>query len=104
MALRLALTKLVSAGTLAELPILDYLAATSVGIVDQELYLDLAYSEDSRAEVDMNIVMTGSGKLVEVRERRRAPFTRRQLQQILDLAARGIEQIVAIQRILPVGK
>ncbi|MGI6658511.1 MAG: ribonuclease PH [Dethiobacteraceae bacterium] len=104
-ALRLALTKLVSAGTLAELPILDYLAATSVGIVDQELYLDLAYSEDSRAEVDMNIVMTGSGKLVEVQGTAEgAPFTRQQLQQMLDLAARGIEQIVAIQKEIFTGR
>lgn len=104
-ALHLALAKLVTAGTLGEIPLVDFLAATSVGLVDQELYLDLAYSEDSRAEVDMNIVMTGSGKLVEVQGTAEgAPFTRQEMQQMLDLAASGINQIVEVQKQILTGK
>lgn len=104
-ALHLALAKLVAAGTLPKLPLVDYLAAISVGIVDQKLYLDLAYSEDSRAEVDMNIVMTGSGKLVEVQgTAERAPFTQQSMQEMLALSASGIEQIVASQKQILTGK
>src|ERR1700747_1680279 len=65
-ALGLALEKLVEAGTLSSIPLRDFVAATSVGIVDGEILLDLAYEEDSRAEVDMNFVMTGSGKMIEI--------------------------------------
>src|ERR1043166_4000400 len=65
-ALGLAMQKLVEAGTLTTAPIRDFVAATSVGIVDGEIMLDLAYEEDSRADVDMNVVVTGSKKLVEV--------------------------------------
>jgi ribonuclease PH len=74
-------------------------AAVSVGIVDGEARLDLCYAEDAGAEVDMNVVMTASGKLVEVQGTAEgAPFSREQLGMLLDLAARGIAQLVARQR------
>jgi ribonuclease PH len=74
-------------------------AAVSIGIVDGEVLLDLDYSEDSRAEVDMNVVMTGDGDLVEVQATaEKAPFTRDELDELLDLAEAGIEQIAAAQQ------
>ena len=73
-------------------------AAVSVGIVDGEPILDLDYSEDSQAEVDMNVVMTGDGALVEVQATaERTPFTRARLDELLELAAGGIEEIAAAQ-------
>ena len=100
-ALYLALSKLVAAGTLEELPISDYLAAISVGIVENELLLDLSYEEDSKAQVDMNIVMTGSGQLVEVQGTAEgAPFSRQTMNEMLDLAAMGISEIVEAQKSL----
>jgi ribonuclease PH len=73
-------------------------AAVSVGIVDGEPVLDLDYSEDAAAEVDMNVVMTGDGALVEVQATaERAPFTRERLDELLELAAAGIEEIAAAQ-------
>ena len=76
----------------------DSIAAVSVGIVDGELLLDLDYPEDSRAEVDLNVVMTGDGRLVEVQATaERAPFTRDQLDTLLELAAGGISEIVSAQ-------
>ena len=73
-------------------------AAVSVGIVDGEALLDLDYSEDSRAEVDMNVVMTGEGRLVEVQATaEQEPFTRERLDELLELAAVGIERIAAAQ-------
>ena len=73
-------------------------AAVSVGIVDGEPLLDLDYSEDSQAEVDMNVVMTGDGALVEVQATaERTPFTRARLDELLELAAGGIEEIAAAQ-------
>jgi ribonuclease PH len=98
-ALALAMQKLVEAGTLAAVPIRDYLAATSVGIVDGEIMLDLTYEEDSRAEVDMNVVMTGSGKLVEVQATaEQRPFDDDQLQRMIELARRGVEVLIAEQK------
>jgi ribonuclease PH len=77
----------------------DAVAAVSVGIVDGEVLLDLDYSEDSVAEVDMNVVMTGSGELVEVQATaERGVFGRDELDAMLDSAAKGIERIVAAQR------
>ena len=74
------------------------LAAVSVGIVDGEALLDLDYSEDSQAEVDMNVVMTGEGALVEVQATaERTPFTRARLDELLELAASGIEELAAVQ-------
>jgi ribonuclease PH len=73
-------------------------AAVSIGIVDGEVLLDLDYSEDSRAEVDMNVVMTGAGDLVEVQATaEQVPFSRGQLDEMLDLAAAGIERLGAAQ-------
>ena len=98
-ALYLALAKLVAAGSLAKVPILDYLAATSVGIVKGELLLDLAFSEDSNAEVDMNVVMTGSGNIVEVQGTAEGrSFSRQTMDGMLDLAAQGIGEIVDYQK------
>jgi ribonuclease PH len=75
-----------------------YVAAVSVGIVDGEALLDLDYSEDSQAEVDMNVVMTGEGALVEVQATaERTPFTRARLDELLELAAAGIDEIAAAQ-------
>jgi ribonuclease PH len=77
----------------------DSVAAVSVGIVDGVPLLDLAYDEDSRAEVDMNVVMTGSGELVEVQATAETvPFTRDQLDELLDLAAGGIGELASAQR------
>jgi ribonuclease PH len=77
----------------------DSVAAVSVGIVDGEALLDLDYSEDAGAEVDMNVVMTGGGRLVEVQATaERAPFTRESLDELLELAALGIDEIGAAQR------
>jgi ribonuclease PH len=79
--------------------VVDHLAAVSVGIVDGECRLDLPYEEDSRAEVDMNVVMSGEGRLVEVQGTAEGqPFAREQLDSMLDLAASGISEIVALQR------
>jgi len=98
-ALALALEKLVTAGTLPRSPLQDAVAATSVGIVDGEILLDLAYEEDSRAEVDMNLVMTGSGRFIEVQATAESqPFNDSQLDQLLALAKRGIKQLMEIQR------
>jgi ribonuclease PH len=74
-------------------------AAVSVGVVDGEPLLDLAYAEDSSAEVDLNVVMTGEGQLVEVQATaERVPFDRARLDELLDLAAAGIEELAAFQR------
>jgi ribonuclease PH len=86
-------------GMINKLPITDFLAATSVGIVDGVPLLDLAYTEDSRAMVDMNLVMTGDGGLVEVQGTGESgPFSRDQLDQLLALAESGVQRLVAIQR------
>ena len=88
-----------AAGTLPKSPLRDTVAATSIGIVDGEILLDLAYEEDSRAEVDMNLVMTGSGKFIEVQATAESqPFEGAQLDQMLALAKRGIQELMEIQR------
>jgi len=93
-ALHLALSRLVGRGALPRVPLRDSVAAVSVGIVDGEPLLDLPYAEDSRAEVDMNVVMTGSGELIEVQATaERTPFGRASLDRLLELAAGGIETI-----------
>ena len=97
-ALHLALSGLVDAGKLRELPLSDSVAAVSVGIVDGSPMLDLAYVEDSRAEVDMNVVISGSGQMIEVQATaERTPFGRASLDELLSLAAAGIEEISAVQ-------
>jgi len=100
-AVALAVRKLIAAGQLSGTAdrVVQPLAAISVGIVDGEPRLDLAYSEDSRAAVDMNVVMTGDGRLVEIQgTAEKEPFSRAQLGELLDLAARGIEELCAAQR------
>ncbi len=99
LALHDALTRHVATGQLAAHPITDHLAAISVGIIDGEPRLDLPYLEDASAEVDMNVVMTGAGRLVEVQGTAEGQaFTRGELDQLLDLAQKGIGEIVELQR------
>src|SRR5882757_5265475 len=98
-ALALALNRLVAAGTLPASPLRQLVAATSVGIVDGNVLLDLAYEEDSQAEVDMNVVMTEDGGLVETQATaEREPYTRQQLLTMLDYAETGIQQLFQLQR------
>ncbi len=99
LALGLALEKLVEAGTLSAVPLRDFVAAISVGIVDGEILLDLAYEEDSRAEVDMNFVMTAGRKLIEVQATaERQAFDEHQLQKMLTLAGQGVQSLIAKQQ------
>jgi ribonuclease PH len=98
-ALALALRAAKAAGSLAAVPIRDHVAATSVGIVAESLLLDLNYQEDSKAEVDMNVVMTGSGAFVEVQGTAESrPFAQQSLLDMMKLASGGIQELVAIQR------
>ena len=98
-ALHDAFTRMVAAGTLPASPITDELAAISVGIVDGSPRLDLPYVEDSVAEVDFNVVMTGSGDFVEVQGTAEGrAFNRGQLDALVDLASAGIARIVDVQR------
>lgn len=98
-AMALAMQKLVAAGTLKQLPLKDTVAAISVGIVDGEPMLDLAYEEDSRAEVDMNFVLTGANKFIEVQATaEHEPFGDEQLSQMTVLARKGIAELAARQR------
>src|SRR5216110_3440070 len=98
-ALALALEKLRERDIVRTIPLSDYVAATSVGIVDGEALLDLAYDDDSRAEVDMNIVKTGDGRFIEVQGTAEAiPFGRDALNTLLDRAEHGIRQLVDKQR------
>jgi ribonuclease PH len=103
-ALALAFERLVAAGILKSSPLIDTVAATSVGIVDDRALLDLAYEEDSRAEVDMNVVMTGSGHFVEIQATAEGrPFSGSEMQDLLALAAAGIRRLTEEQRaVLPV--
>src|SRR4029077_8771117 len=90
-----ALEKLRERDTIKTIPLTDYVAATSVGIVGGEPLLDLAYEDDSRADVDMNIVKTGDGRFIEVQGTAEAiPFGRDALNTLLDLADLGIKQLV----------
>ena len=98
-ALAYALRKLVDAKVLKRMPLRDYLAAVSVGIVGKEAMLDLCYEEDSKAEVDMNVVMTGGGKFVEVQATaEQQAFDDDQMAQLTKLAKGGIAELIALQR------
>ncbi|MDR1324170.1 MAG: ribonuclease PH [Candidatus Margulisbacteria bacterium] len=98
-ALRLAVNKLLAEGKVLTDPIIDSVAAISAGIVDGEARLDLMYLEDSAAEVDLNVVLTGSGKLVEVQGTgEHGTFSREQLNQLLDLGAKGVTELVKLQK------
>ena len=94
-----ALARLQESGLLKGPPLKDFVAAVSVGSVEGRLMLDLNYVEDSMADVDMNVVMTGAGKFVEVQgTAEEVPFDKAQLDQMLQLAMRGIEKLVDLQR------
>jgi ribonuclease PH len=98
-ALHDACSRLVAAGSLARQPVLQPIAAISVGVIDGTPMLDLEYSEDVRAEVDMNVVMTGDGRFVEVQGTAEGvAFTRAELDALLGLAEKGIGEIVAAQQ------
>jgi ribonuclease PH len=98
-ALALAVEKLRQRDTIRTNPLSDYVAAISVGIVDGEPLLDLAYDDDSRADVDMNVVKTGNGRFIEVQGTAEgAPFGREALNELLDLADHGIRQLVEKQK------
>jgi ribonuclease PH len=98
-ALHDACSRLIQSGELTGHPLSDEVAAVSVGVVDAVAMLDLPYAEDSRAEVDMNVVMTGSGRFVEVQGTAEgAPFSRDELDSLLALAATGIAELVGEQR------
>jgi ribonuclease PH len=100
-ALALGLERLVAAGILKKLPLRDTIAATSVGIVGGELLLDLNYEEDSHAEVDMNVVMTGSGHFIEVQATAEGrPYSSEDLQRLLVLASAGIRNLTEQQQAL----
>jgi len=94
-----ALHKLKKEGKIERVPVTDYVAATSVGILNNTMILDLCYEEDSKAEVDMNVVMTGSGEFIEVQgTAERRPFSREKMDAMMDLAGKGIEELFGIQR------
>ena len=98
-ALSAAIRKLVKFGTLKKSPIRDCVAATSVGLIRGTPMLDLCYEEDSQADVDMNVVMTGSGKFVELQATaEKTAFDDAQMSEMLALARRGIDELVAIQK------
>jgi ribonuclease PH len=100
-ALALAMQRLVAAGILPAVPLRDMVAATSVGIVEGQPVLDLNYAEDSAAQVDMNVVMTGSGRFVEIQATAEGePFVSGDLQELLQLAAKGIRELTAQQQTL----
>ena len=98
-ALAIALGKLTQAGTLKQNPLRQMIAATSVGIVDGETLLDLCYEEDSRATVDMNVVMLASGGLVETQATaEKESYSRAELTAMLDLAEAGIRELLTVQQ------
>lgn len=94
-----ALQFLIEQGRLNEMPLTEFVAATSVGIIDGQPLLDLCYEEDAAAQVDMNVVMTGSGKIIEVQGTAEShPFSREEMDGLLSLAKKGIDDLVAVQR------
>lgn len=98
-ALKLAVRYALNNKIIEQDPVSDYVAAVSVGIVEGEPRLDLSYPEDSSAEVDMNIIMTGTGRFIEVQGTAETePFDRQRLLSMLDLAEKGIKEIIGIQK------
>jgi ribonuclease PH len=86
-------------GIITQEPIKDSVAAVSIGIVDGKILLDLCYEEDSKADVDMNVVMTGSGKFVEVQgTAESAPFTKKQMDKMSEIAEQGIKELLRAQK------
>jgi len=99
-----ALNKIKKEGLINKVPVKDFVAATSVGILEGNLMLDLCYEEDSKAEVDMNVVMTGSGEFIEIQgTAERKPFNKEQMDKMLLFAEKGIRDLIDIQRSLLKG-
>jgi ribonuclease PH len=93
-----AMRRWLSKGIINVDPIRDSVAAVSIGIVDGKVLLDLAYDEDSRADVDMNFVMTGSGKFIEVQgTAENTPFTKKQMERMTEVAQEGIRELLKAQ-------
>jgi ribonuclease PH len=98
-ALALALKEFLAYGAIKTMPLRDYVAATSVGLVRGVAMLDLCYEEDSQADVDMNVVMTGAGRFVEVQATaEHTPFDDPQLAELMEMARAGIRQLVELQK------
>lgn len=98
-ALVLALRKLKKDGTIKEIPVTSYVAAVSVGLLEGTALIDLCYEEDSKAAVDMNVVMTDAGQFVEVQGTGEdAPFSQKELSALLKLGSKGIKELVALQK------
>lgn len=98
-ALVLALEKMKKAKKISSVPISDHVAAVSVGIAGSKPILDLNYEEDSRAEVDMNVVMTGSGKFIEIQgTAEKNPFSAHDMEKMLTLAKKGIREIIEVEK------
>ena len=98
-ALMLAMKKLKKDKLINQIPVRDYVAAISVGIINGKNLLDLDYSEDSEADVDLNVIKTGSGGVVEIQgTAEREPFSDKQMKSMITLADKGIKQLVAIQK------
>ncbi len=94
-----ALNKLKKQGSIGDIPIREFVAATSVGIIQKSALLDLNYEEDSKAEVDMNVVMTSNGEFIEIQgTAERRPFNREQMDGLLDLAKKGIMDLITTQK------
>jgi len=94
-----ALLTLKKKDIIKEIPVRDYIAAVSVGIIDGKVCLDLDYEEDSKADVDMNVVMTGNGKLIEVQgTAEKTPFSKKEMDRMISLAEKGIAELIALQR------
>jgi ribonuclease PH len=95
---------LIDRGRIKEPPIIDNIAATSVGIIEEKPMLDLCYAEDSTAQVDMNIVMTGKGEFVELQgTAEEEPFSKSELNKMLELGEKGIQDLIRLQNQLIVG-
>lgn len=104
-ALALAVEKLIRSEVIKASPVLDYVAAVSVGIVEGEPLLDLVYEEDANAEVDMNVVRTGDGRFVELQGTAEGmPFSRSELDVLVDLGETGIDSLIELQRDMIAGR
>jgi ribonuclease PH len=98
-ALSYAILLLIREGRIVENPIRDYIAAVSVGLMDDEPVLDLSYEEDSKADVDLNVAITGSGDIVEIQgTAEKRPFSRKKLEDLLNLAQLGVRNIIVKQK------
>ena len=96
-----AIQNIINKGILKESPIIDSIAAISLGIKDSDILLDLDYAEDSTCDTDMNIVMTGGGKFIEIQGTAEGvAFTRNEMNNLIDMAEQGIKQITLIQNSL----